>query len=441
MKRYKTLLVFALLAGSLANAQNPIVTHMYTADPTARVFDGKLYVYPSTDIRCEEGFADNGFCMPYYHVFSTENMTTWKDHGLIIDQTDVPWGNPKGFGMWAPDCVKKGDTYYYYFPAPPADKSSFRRIGVATSKSPTGPFSVEKNYIKGIEGIDPNVLVDDDGKAYMYYGGGENLFVVELAQDMKSIKGKPQKIETLPGKYKEGSFVFKKDGTYYFTFPHAPGGSEEIAYATGTNPKGPFTYQGVILDRWKDGAWTNHHSIVAFKKQWYIFYHHHDISNDQHLRSMRVDSLFFNKKGLIQHKTATLRGVGLHPIDQPIQIDRYTTSKNLKISRIKESNEVNWQLDYIKSGSEVSYNAVDFSSKKVKNVTYKVSSGTQGGLIKLYINNQLITTTQVHNTGGWNNWQEVSSPISKKIKGVQNIKLVFEGGTNYLLNIDWVKFN
>ncbi len=421
-------------------AQNPLVTHMYTADPTARVFNDTLYVFPSTDIVCEEGKGENGFCMPSYNVFSSTDLTTWKDHGLIIDQTDVPWGRKDGFGMWAPDCVEKDGTYYYYYPAPPLDKSGFRRVGVATASKPEGPYTVEKDYMKGVNGIDPNVLIDDDGRAYIYYGGGKELFVAELNDDMKSIKGKPQKIEKLPDGYKEGSFMFKKNGLYYFTFPHDQSGSEEIAYATGKNPMGPFEYQGMIMERWKDGIWTNHHSILEYKKQWYIFYHHHDISNDQHLRSMRADSLFFGNKGQILKKKATLRGIGITNTNKPIQIDRFSTSKNLKVNRLKDKTVVGWQLDYIKPNAYVTYNSVNFNSKNYKKVIYRVSSGTKGGTIKLYLDNELITETKVANTGSWDTWKKVETPINKKLKGIKNIKLVFEGESDYLMNIDWLKF-
>ncbi|SDX18427.1 Carbohydrate binding module (family 6) [Lutibacter oricola] len=441
MKKQLFLFTVSLLfSGLQLTAQNPLVTHMYTADPTARVFNGKLYVFPSSDIVCEDGKGENGFCMPYYHAFSTEDLTTWEDHGKIIDQTEVPWGKKDGFGMWAPDCVEKDGVYYYYYPAPPTDKSAFRRVGVATANDPEGPYLLENDYIKGVDGIDPNVLIDDDGRAYLYYGGGKTLRVAELNADMKSIKGKPKVIETLPDGYKEGSFMFKKDGVYYFTFPHDQSGSEEIGYATGKNPMGPFEYQGIIMDRFKDGIWTNHHSIVEYKNQWFIFYHHHDISKNQHLRSMRADSLFFDNNGKILKKKATLRGIGITKADKLVQIDRFSTSHNLKVSRLKDNNVVGWQLDYIKNGSFVTYNSVDFGKNSPKKLSIRASSGLQGGNIKVYVGNYLVSTVKVTNTGNWNNWKEFEGTISGEISGIKNIKLVFEGGDNYLMNVDWIKF-
>ena len=210
----KNITVLFVLLAQIVLAQNPLVTHMFTADPTARVFDGKLYVYPSHDIVPEEGVEAPSFCMPDYHMFSLENGNTWKDYGVILDQNEVPWGKKNSYGMWAPDCIKKGDTYYYYYPADPQDGSSFRRIGVGTSKSPTGPFKWEKSYIKDVSGIDPGLLLDDDGKAYLYFGGGQELFGVPLKDNMKEVAAKPIKIEGLPKGYKEAAFPIKYNGLY-----------------------------------------------------------------------------------------------------------------------------------------------------------------------------------------------------------------------------------
>jgi len=133
--------------------------------------------------------------MPGYSMFSTDDMVNWKDHGVILDQNDVPWGAKNRYGMWAPDCVKKGDKYYLFYPGIPEDRSAFRRIGVGVSDSPTGPFVQQPNYINGVKGIDPNVLVDDDGTPYLYYGGGTGigaLKVAKLKPNMTEIEGSPK---------------------------------------------------------------------------------------------------------------------------------------------------------------------------------------------------------------------------------------------------------
>ncbi|MDE6495381.1 MAG: family 43 glycosylhydrolase, partial [Duncaniella sp.] len=156
----------ALLATMAGFAQNPVIRDQFTADPTARVFDGKIYLYPSHDIPSPVDNLKEWFCMEDYHVFSSENLTDWIDHGVIVSQTSVPWVDSQSYSMWAPDCVKKGDNYYFYFPAAPKGERGFR-VGVAVSENPSGPFWPMPRFIEGISGIDPCVLVDDDGSSYI----------------------------------------------------------------------------------------------------------------------------------------------------------------------------------------------------------------------------------------------------------------------------------
>ncbi|MGY8896903.1 MAG: family 43 glycosylhydrolase [Paraglaciecola sp.] len=428
-------------------ADNPLVTHMFTADPTARVFEDKVYIYPSTDVVCEEGFGNNGFCMPSYNVFSSSNLHDWQDHGTIVDQTDVPWGKKDGFGMWAPDAIEKNGTYYFYFPDIPLDESGFRRIGVATSKSPAGPFTVNKDYIKGVSGIDPNVFIDDDGQAYLYFGGGEKLYVAKLQPNMVELASEPQEVKGLPSKYKEGPFLFKRNGLYYFTFPHSPSGSEELAYAVGDSPLGPFEYQGMFMQRWRDGIWTNHHSVVEYEDQWYVFYHHHQISQNQHLRSMRADKLFFDNRGHIQMVTPTERGIGTPPASAKLQIDRYSmlSDKGVKVSKVT-GNELpaNWQVDWVENGAWLNYDRVDFEQGQAQKVIVQAASQTQGGTVEVRLGGpkgEIIALVPVRNTGGWGKWQTFEAPLNTKLTGVNNLSFVFTGAKQgYLFNIDWVSF-
>ena len=151
---------------------NPIITGQFTADPTARVFEGKIYMYPSHDIPSVITHHDGSawFSMPDYHVFSSEDLASWTDHGVILRQEDVPWGKPDAYSMWAPDCVQKEGKYYFYFPDAPAAGWGFG-IGVAVADNPEGPFTPQQKPIEGVVGIDPCVLVDDEGKAYIYWSG------------------------------------------------------------------------------------------------------------------------------------------------------------------------------------------------------------------------------------------------------------------------------
>lgn len=175
-----------MMIAGLSLAQNPLIMGQFTADPSARVFDGKVYVYPSHDIPCDEGQGFIGFCMADYHVFSSANLTSWEDHGVIVSQDKVAWVDPDSYGMWAPDCIFKNGKYYFYFPSieKVITKGRGYREGVAVSSSPTGPFVPQLTPMEGVYGIDPNPFIDKDGQAYLYWGSGENLLMAKLKENM-----------------------------------------------------------------------------------------------------------------------------------------------------------------------------------------------------------------------------------------------------------------
>ncbi|SNR31491.1 Carbohydrate binding module (family 6) [Lutibacter agarilyticus] len=424
-------------------AQNPLVTNIFTADPTARVFDGKLYVYPSHDIVPPEGIEAPRFCMPDYHLFSLENGNTWKDYGVVLDQNEVPWGKKDSYGMWAPDCIKKGDTYYYYYPAQPKDESSFRRIGVGTSKSPTGPFKWEKDYIKGVSGIDPGLLLDDDGKAYLYFGGGQELFVAPLKDNMKEIAAEPIKVEGLPAGYKEGSFPFKYNNLYYFTFAHVfPDEGYTIGYATSENPLGPFTYRGKIMDNINNG--TNHHSVVNYNGQWILFYHYWQVSGYNKLRSMSADYMEFKKDGAIKKVKPTMRGIGSPTIGEEIQVDRYNEISGAKTAFVGGNEPLGWMVCDTKMMSTVQFNNVDFADGSATKMEARIACGQRIGSFEVRIGNakgKLIANFPVKYTGGWNTWKTIETPILEKITGKQNIVVLFKSdwGSDKTVNLNWLK--
>src|ERR1035437_736425 len=151
MSLKRTIFTISLMIGILSGAmaqKNPFITHMYTADPSAHVWkDGRLYVYPSHDISPPRGCD----LMDQYHVFSTDDMVHWVDHGEILRASNVPWGRKEGGFMWAPDCAFKNGTYYFYFPHPSETKwNDTWKIGVADRKSVVSGFKVQ-GYIQGLE--------------------------------------------------------------------------------------------------------------------------------------------------------------------------------------------------------------------------------------------------------------------------------------------------
>ena len=310
----------------------PLVSHIYTADPSAHVFDGKIYIYPSHDIDAGIPFNDNGdhFGMEDYHVLSMENVDAVTiDHGLALHVKDVLWAERQ---MWAPDAAHKNGKYYLYFPAKRAN--GIFQIGMAIGNSPVGPFIPEPKAIEGSYTIDPAVFEDEDGKYYMYFGGiwggqlqkyrnnqyseeNEEPVAAELAlnpvmallsDDMKQFAEEPKEIKILDEngtvllagdhdrRFFEASWMHKYNGKYYFSY--STGDTHFICYATGDNPYGPFTYQGRILN--PVVGWTSHHSICKVDEKWYLFYHDSSLSKGvTHLRSVKVTEITYNKDGSI----------------------------------------------------------------------------------------------------------------------------------------------
>jgi beta-xylosidase len=288
---------------------NPFVKNLYTADPSAHVWaDGRLYVYPSHDVDPPRGCD----LMDRYHVFSTDDMVHWLDHGEILNSGQVEWGRPEGGFMWAPDCVYKDGTYYFYFPHPSGtDWNNTWKIGIATSDKPASGFKVQ-GYIKDIPEfamIDPCVFIDDDGQAYFYYGGGGRCMGGVLKDNMMELNGPLKEMEGLFD-FHEAAWVHKRNGIYYLSYADNNQGRNRLNYATGDNPLGPWTYRGVYLDA--TDCDTNHGSIVEYKGQWYAFYHNSILSGKGNLRSICVDKLYYNEDGSIQKVIQT---DGVNPVE------------------------------------------------------------------------------------------------------------------------------
>jgi len=297
MKKVLISLCIMIVAGYSAAQNNPFVRHIFTADPSAHVWeDGRLYVYPSQDIYPARGCD----LMDKYHVFSTDDMVNWTDHGEILSSDQVSWGRPEGGFMWAPDCVYKDGKYYFYFPHPSGtDWNNTWKIGLAVSDKPASGFEV-KGYIEGLPAfamIDPSVFIDDDGQAYFYYGGGSRCMAGKLKDNMIEIDGEMRDMEGLED-FHEAAWVHKRNGVYYLSYADNARNGNQLRYATSDNPLGPWTHHGVYLDRLSSD--TNHGSIVEFKGQWYAFYHNADLSGQGNLRSICYDKLFYNEDGTIQ---------------------------------------------------------------------------------------------------------------------------------------------
>ncbi|XVS67568.1 family 43 glycosylhydrolase [Actinosynnema sp. CA-299493] len=287
--------------------KGPVIPGLY-ADPHITNFNGRYYLYPTTD-----GYA--GWASPHYKAFSSTDLVNWTDHGMILDHgPDVSWADNSA---WAPAVVAKNGRYYLYFSGGAASGDTGKHLGVAVSDSPTGPFRdalgrplIRAGAYSG-QAIDPMVLTDDDGQSYLYWGNG-TAYVVPLDADMVSFD--PAEVRDItPSGYREASFVVKRNGTYYFMWSENDTRSEDyrVAYATGTSPLGPWTKRGVVLQKRLELGikGPGHHSVVKApgSDTWHVAYHRFAVPGGSGTnRETTVDRLTFNADGTIAPIVPTL---------------------------------------------------------------------------------------------------------------------------------------
>ena len=446
-------------------AQNPIIHDQFTADPTARVFHNRVYLYPSHDIVPPEGQRQDWFCMEDYHVFSSDNLTDWTDHGVIVTQNKVPWVRPDSYSMWAPDCVERNGKYYFYFPSAARDGSGFR-IGVAVSDSPEGPFVCEPEPIRGIYGIDPCVLLASDGNAYIFWGNGR---CAKLKENMKELADDTPKervrwgdrefemygvncLKDLPNRQAEGPFAFEYNGNYYLTYPYVRENTEVIGYAMSKSPMGPYEYKGIIMAEHPNGCWTNHHSIVNFKGQWYFFYHTNFYSpRDDKRRSVCIEKLCFNPDGTIQEIRETMRGVGINAATSRIEIDRYSSASadvsTVLIDTVRTFQGA--QAILPKKGSWLQYNNVAFSgvdhtaylvinAKAAGNTEFCIREKSAKGKVIARIPMTVITQMGQFRRDQSGQWLTQSVALEYVPTGVTDLVIANEGEAK--LSVNWIQF-
>lgn len=337
---------------------NPIFTDIFTADPSAHVWnvdgDDRLYVYASHDQFPARGCD----LMDRYHIYSTSNMVDWYDHGEVLSSDDVEWGREEGGFMWAPDAAYKDGTYYYFFPHPSdTNWNDSWKIGVAASSKPAEDFSVVtkkadgsdyQGYLEGIPYdetghglIDPCVFEDTDGKFYLSVGGAGKCYIAEMTDDLLGVKPETWKDITeqlyYPGAdrnpsgdsrdFHEGSWIFKRGDKYYLMYPDGMSDSEggnRMRYAIADNVMGPYTAQAEPILGPVTDCDTTHGSIVEYKGEWYIFYHNGALSGAGNLRSVCVDKVEFNEDGTIKPVVQTTTGV---PAIGPAETGKYAPNQ------------------------------------------------------------------------------------------------------------------
>lgn len=320
-----------------ALADNPIISHVYTADPAARVFNDRVYVVVSHDQDNQKGYST----LFDYYLFSSNDMVNWQDHGIIWNSArDTNWAKL----AYAPDLIARNGKYYLYFP------NGGNAIGVAVADHPEGPYRdalghplIDRNTPNADVPwvFDPAVFIDDDDQAYLYFGGGGpgSARVILLNEDMISTNGEAISIDA--PNFFEASYLHKRGNTYYFSYSTNPDAGMTIDYLSSTNPVSGFRHQGTVLaNPWQNNGNNNHQSIVEFKGQSYIFYHNRALANQQghsvFSRSINVDRLYYQGAAIMRveagpHGVAQLKTLNAFAVNQAevFAAGRYVLTRKL----------------------------------------------------------------------------------------------------------------
>jgi len=441
MKFYKTVaLQFVLFIINLGNiqAQNPISPPgVYIADPSPKVWeDGNLYVYGSTDESCEQ------YCSAKHDVLYTSDMINWEIADSVFASTgindEVPYNETL---LFAPDVEKKGDMYYMYYcqPYPQAPE------GVATSKSPLGPFgNGQKIDLGGYNQIDPSVFIDDDGTAY-YLWGQFSLKMARLKPNMKELDKISIQTDVITEEdhfFHEGAYLTKRDDIYYLVYADISREDKPtcIGYATSTSPFGPYTYGGVIVDNSgsNPGNWNNHGSIAKFKDQWYVFYHR-STHGCKTMRKAAIEKIHFLPNGSIPEVEMTSQGAG-PPLDAKQEIDAASACLlhgNVRIEAISAHNE---GLTQFRNGDEAIYKFLDFG-KGIKSMSIRIRR-LNGGKLHIFSDkpwHKRLAIVEISSGTMQNDWETLTLEVNSE-SGIHALWLQAHGGEGDLFEIDWLKF-
>jgi len=290
---------------------NPVVKYKYTADPAAMTYKGKVYLYTGHDV-CPA--PKERYEMNDWLVFSSSDMKTWTEHAIPLKASDFSWA--KG-DAWASQVIERGGKFYWYV-AITHGTIHGKAIGVAVSDSPTGPFrdargsalitnDMTTEYTKiSWDDIDPTVIIDDDGQAYLFWGNTQ-CYYAKLKKNMIELDGPIMPVKNLP-RYTEAPWIHKHNGWYYLSY--ASEFPEKICYAMSRNINGPWEYKGV-LNELAGNSNTNHQAIIEFKNKWYFVYHNGGINTQggSFRRSVCIDRLYYNNDGTIKRINMTTEGV------------------------------------------------------------------------------------------------------------------------------------
>ncbi len=435
-------------------AQNPIVTHRYLADPGAMVVDGCVYIYASNDD--DNPIDQSGYFMETLVGISSCDLVNWTDHGVVLS---VPDNFGWAANSWAPSPVYKDGTTYLYF------ANNATNIGVGVSDDPAGPFTdpIGAPLITGntpgvlpadnIWLFDPMGFIDDDGQAYLYFGGnGENnLRIIELNDNMISTQGSATSF-FVPGFF-EAAWMHKNEDIYYFTYSTDTQNGLRIDYMTSDNPTTGFTYGGILSGQPPNNNNNNHHAVFELNGQWYQAYHNRIVAQQAGIpptyrRNLNLDTFQHNPDGSIEQMDHTSEGVDQIGSLNPYERTEAETMNAQSGIETKRSEVVGMHLTDINNGDWIRVRGVDFGTTEPAAFTASIASDlkigeSSGGSIEIRLGSEdgtLIGTVPVSYTGGLDSWQSKTIAIDE-VTGVQDVYFVFTGGeAPQLFNFDHWQF-
>ena len=449
MKPNTSLLIvaaFVVLAPRLA-ADYPIASHRYLADPTPLVTNDRVYIYCSND---DESPLKGSYNIPNVICVSSSDMKNWTDHGSVFRASDsTTWAKR----TWAPAAIERDGKFFLYF------GNGGANIGVATAPTPIGPFTdpLGKAFIThGTPGVqpaknmwlfDPGAFIDDDGQAYLYFGGNgdDNVRAARLHRDMISIDGEVIKMNAT--NFFEAAWVFKRNGVYYFSYSTTPRAQMRIDYLTGDSPTN-FTYRGIVAAQPPLNFNDNNHSAqFEFKGRWFHVYHNRIVARQAGIptgfrRNLGIEEFTFNDDGSINQVTYTTNGVAQMGRVNPFARVEGETFQSQSGVETEPCAEGGMNLTDLSDGDWVKVAGVDFGSPGARKFLARVASAGPGGSIELRLGSpdgKLIGTCKVEDTGGAQSWKNVTCEVSGAT-GVQDLVLKFTGGEPPLLNLDYWQF-